>query len=62
MHAGPIISTLILIIMIMKKIYLQPECETCDVLVESPILSPLGGPKFSGESYGNSDDDDDNWN
>ena len=46
----------------MKKIYLQPECETCDVLVESPILSPLGGPKFSGESYGNSDDDDDNWN
>ena len=47
----------------MKTKYIQPESETLDVLVETPILSALDSPKFSGETYGESEDDNENnWN
>ena len=46
----------------MKKVYIQPESETHDVLVETPILSALNSPQFTGESYGSSEEDDANWN
>ncbi len=46
----------------MKTEYIHPECEALDVRVETPILSALDRPKFTGEQYGDSEDDDENWN
>ena len=56
------IVMLIINLQTMKIDYIQPESEALDVLVETPILSALEGPKFQGEQYGDSEADDDNWN
>lgn len=45
----------------MKKIYMTPLCEPVSVQTESTLLSGSREHVFSGEGYGNSEDDDSNW-
>ena len=45
--------------MTMKQEYMNPLCEPFTVLTESTLLA--GSPKFKGEGYGGSEDDDENW-
>ena len=42
----------------MKQEYMNPLCEPFSVLTESTLLT---GSKFTGEGYGGSEDDDENW-